>query len=164
MNDNEKEKNLISLDNCDFSNPSNRLSSPRSLEACYRLGIQPSELYQISLEDFKLMYPDVRSLPKDLQDMRYEANEKFRNDSIDQVKEERSKIIEEMEKKEKDKQEQKNNANNTSGDNENTAENSGDDNKNDMASDEKMEKLFDEQKKLIEKIKKKTKTRYYTNY
>ena len=103
MNDEEKEKNLVSLDNCDFSNPSNRLSSPRSLEACYRLGIEPSELYQISLEDFKLIYPDIRSLPKDLQEMRYEAAEKFRNDSIDQVKEERGKIIEEMEKREKDK-------------------------------------------------------------
>jgi hypothetical protein len=35
------------------------------------------------------------SLPNELQDMRYNAAEKFRNDSIEQVKEERNKIIEE---------------------------------------------------------------------
>ena len=64
------------------------MNSPRSLEACYRLGIAPSELYQITLEDYKIIYPDVRSLPKELQDMRYDAAEKYRNDSIEQVKEE----------------------------------------------------------------------------
>ena len=87
------------------------MNSPRSLEACYRLGIAPSELYQITLEDYKIIYPDVRSLPKELQDMRYDAAEKYRNDSIEQVKEERNKIIEELEKKEqeeKEKEEQKN--------------------------------------------------------
>ena len=49
----------------------------------------------INLDDYKIIYPDVRSLPKELQDMRYDAYEKYRNDSIEQVKEERNKIIQE---------------------------------------------------------------------
>ena len=89
--------------------------------------------------------------------MRYDAYEKYRNDSIEQVKEERNKIIEELEKKEqeeKEKEEQKKENINNSG-NENTAENSGEETKGDDSA--KVDKLFEDQRKLIEKIKKKQK-------
>ena len=37
----------ISVESCDFHNPSQRITSPRSIEACNRLGIDPKELYYI---------------------------------------------------------------------------------------------------------------------
>ena len=67
--------------------------------ACKQLGINPSELYCISIEEYKNQNPEYKSLPKDILDMRYEAVENFRNKSIDQAKEARNKIIEEEGKK-----------------------------------------------------------------
>ena len=61
------------------------------------------------MDEFKLVNPDVRHLPNDMVKFRYEAEEKYRTDSINQVKEERAKIIEEEEKK---KEEKNNNDNN----------------------------------------------------
>ena len=58
----QETKNLISLDNCDFSNKSNRINSPRSLKACLSLGIEFSELYQLSMNEFKNKYPEVKKL------------------------------------------------------------------------------------------------------
>ena len=131
-------KNLISLDNCDFSNKSNSLNSPRSLKACQRLGIELSELYQLNMDDFKKKYPEVRYLKDDLIKMRYEAEEKFRNETIKQVKEERKKIIEEENNNKNDEKEETNN--------------------NEQNKDEetlKWEKIIENEKKGIEKIKKK---------
>ena len=85
---------------------------------------------------FKL--PDVRCLPQDKIQFQYDAEEKYRNDSIEQVKEKRKKIIEE----EKDKEE--------------------DDKKNEEKKEvkiqyeleEKMKKIKEEEIKALEKIKK----------
>ena len=71
--------------------------------ACKQLGINPSELYCVSLEDYKIQHPEDKNLPKDILDMKYEAIENFRNKSIDQAKEVRNKIIEEEEKKRRTK-------------------------------------------------------------
>ena len=98
MDQEEQKKNLISLENCDFSNTSNILNSPRSLQACLQLGIEISELYQLNMDEFKKKYPEVKNLSDDLIQLRYDAEEKFRNDTIKQAKEERNKIIEENEK------------------------------------------------------------------
>jgi hypothetical protein len=57
----------------------------------------------MSLDDYKLKNPESRNLPKEILDMRYEAVENFRNKSLDQAKEARSKIIENEEKKKKKK-------------------------------------------------------------
>ena len=67
--------------------------------------------------------------------MRYEANEKYRNDSISLVKDERNKII--KEEKKKYKINKNNNNKNNIIDKKNDIEKTG---------DEKMEKLFEEQK------------------
>ena len=91
-------ENLISLEDVDFSSKSKMINSPRSLEACNRVGIQPSELYQISQEDFKKKYPDLIGMSDKLIQYRYEAEEKFRKETVNQVIEERKKIIEEKEK------------------------------------------------------------------
>ena len=134
----EENQNLINIDNANFSNKKSLINSPRTLQACFKLGIDPSELYQLTLEEFKLVNPDVRYLPQDMIKFRYEAEEKYRNDSINQVKEERQKIIEEEEKKNEEKK------------NENEKEEK---NKDELG--EKMEKIKEEEKKALEKIKKK---------
>ena len=132
-------KNLISLENCDFSNNSNILNSPRSIEACLRLGVETSELYKLTLEEFKNKYPETKNMEQDLVKLRYDAEEKFRNDTIILVKEERNKIIDEINKKKNEnvKNEEKNNEDK---DKDNDAK--------------KWEKMIEKEKKGIEKIKK----------
>ena len=103
------DKNLISLDNCDFSNKSNVLNSPRSIEACLRLGIERAELYQLSMDEFKKKYPEVKNLSDELIKLRYDAEEKFRNETIKQAQEERNKIINENEKNKKNENKENNN-------------------------------------------------------
>ena len=94
------------------------------------------------MDDFKLLNPDVRHLPQDMIQFRYDSEEKYRNDSIAQVKEARKKIMEEdtgeIDKKDEEKKEEQN--------------------QNEL--DEKMKKIKEEETKALEKIKKKTKTRY----
>ena len=91
------------MENANFTNKKCLINSPRSLQACFKLGIDPSELYQISMDEFKLLNPDVRHLPQDMIQFRYDAEEKYRNDSINQVKEERNKIINERPKRLKER-------------------------------------------------------------
>ena len=95
----DKKKQLISLDDADFSNKAQVINSPRSLEACLHLGIEPNELYILTMDEFKQKYPEVRSLNQELLKYRYDAEEKFRKETLEQVKEERNKIIEKENKK-----------------------------------------------------------------
>ena len=76
------------------------INSPRSLEACNRVGVEPSELYQLTLDQYKKKYPEVVGLSEKILKYRYEAEEKYRNDTIEQVKSMRNKIIQEKEKEE----------------------------------------------------------------
>ena len=135
---NSNENNLISLENYDFSNKSKLINSPRSLNACLRLGIEISELYKISMDDFKQKYPDVRYLDKELLELRYKGENDFRKKTAEQAKEERNKIIEEEKNKKNE-------------------EKDGDKNNEEQNKDEdtiKWEKLIEKEKKGIEKIKK----------
>lgn len=50
----------------------------------------------ISMEEFKELNPDVRKLSQKMQKYRYDEYDKFRNETISMVKEERQKIIEEQ--------------------------------------------------------------------
>ena len=75
------------------------INSPRSLQACAQLGVEPSELYQLTIEKFKEKYPELINSNEKLIQIRYEAEEKFREETIKQVKEARNKIIEQSEKK-----------------------------------------------------------------
>ena len=77
------------------------INSPRSLEACKRVGVEPSELYQLTQEQFRQKYPELISANEKVFQYRYEAEEKFRMDTIKQVMEERYQIIEEKKEKEK---------------------------------------------------------------
>ena len=99
----EDSKKLISLENADFSKKSQTINSPRSLEACLHLGIDPLELYKLSINDFKKKYPEVKKLSQDLFQYRYDCEEKFRNNTIEAVKKERNSIIEKENKKNEEK-------------------------------------------------------------
>jgi hypothetical protein len=99
----DKPKKVISVDNADFTNKSQMINSPRSLEACLRVGIEPSELYKLNMNDFKKKYPDVKELSQELLKYRYDAEEKFRCETVEQVKKERNAIIESEKKQEEEK-------------------------------------------------------------
>ena len=64
------------------------------------------------MDEFKLLNPDVRYLPQEMIQLRYDAEEKYRNDSINQVKEARQKIMQEdtsnVDKKNDEKKEEEN--------------------------------------------------------
>jgi len=118
------------------------INSPRSLEACSLVGVEPSELYKLTLEQYKSKHPEVIGLTDKIIQYRYDAQEKFRNETIEQVKIMRKNIIEAKEKQ-KEKEEGKTNrdANET---------------KTNMDEvDKKWEKILENEKKSIEKIKKK---------
>ena len=129
-------KNLISIDNCDFESKTKRINSPRTLEALSVLGINENDLYKLSFEKFKNKYPEIKEIPKDLQKYRYDSYEQFINRTIEKVKEERKNIID-----------------NQNGENEN--DENGENKK--AKSNPQMEKIMKEQKETIEKIKNKQK-------
>ena len=54
-----------------------------------------SELIQLNLEEFKVKHPDVRALEPDMIRYRYNAAERFRIESINLLKKEKERIIEE---------------------------------------------------------------------
>ena len=119
------------------------INSPRSLQACEQLGVEPLELYQLTLDKFKEKYPELINSNEKLIQIRYDAEEKFREETIKQVKEVRTKIIEDSEKK-KEETTKDMNKSTTKGYNP-----GGDD------VDKKWEKILESEKKAIEKIKKK---------
>ena len=148
------QNNLISLDNCDFSNKSNIINSPRSIKACLCLGIELAELYKLNMDEFKKKYPEVKKLDEELLKLRYDAEEKFRESTVEQAKKERQKIIEEEEKG------NKNNQNNKKDEKKNNGENKEENQENQENKDEetlKWEKIIEKEKKGIEKIKKRQK-------
>ena len=112
----ENDENLVSIETADFQNKDTVMNSPRSIEACMRLGVAISELYFVDFETYKNQNPDMRNLPKDIQQKRFDGIEKLRNDTISEVKEMRQKIIdEEKEAKEQSKGEETGNRGNKAG-------------------------------------------------
>ena len=118
------------------------INSPRSLKACEQLGVEPNELYKLTKEKFKEKYPELINMNEKLIQIRYDAEEKFREETIKQVKEARTKIIEEEEKKKESSTKDMNKSN--------SKYNSGEDDV-----DKKWEKILENENKAIEKIKKK---------
>ena len=153
-NNDEKQKQnkgeYISILNADFTDKRTFMDSPRSIQACLNLGIQASELIQLDLEEFKEKYPEVRSLSPEMLKYRYNAAEKFRIQSINLIKKERQRIMEEDEVSPDGLRRTLTNMSRTAG--------SGGWNKvTDTSSlpDDKMEQILMEQKKAIQKIKQK---------
>ena len=82
----------------DFKTSKNLMDSPRSLEACRQLGITPESLYYINFKKYLRTNPDIFRLSKDLQKIRFENINKYREEMIETVKEKRNEIIKEQEK------------------------------------------------------------------
>lgn len=91
----QSQNTLINLNNCDFSNPKARLNSPKSIDACRRLGIDPNELHFIDFHQYKLVNQDILSLPREIQKMRWDQHEARRQAYLIAASELRDKIIEE---------------------------------------------------------------------
>jgi hypothetical protein len=69
------------------------INSPRSIKACKELGILPTELYQITIEEYRSQNPTSITLDQKMLQLRYDGYEKFRNDSITLVKKRREVLI-----------------------------------------------------------------------
>ena len=57
------------------------------------LGILQSELFELTQEEFEESHPDVKSLPDDIKKLRFDALEKYRQESIQLAIDQREKII-----------------------------------------------------------------------
>ena len=91
------EINYINLENCDFTNIKELLNSPRSIESCYRHGIQIKDLYYKDFLRFKLDNPGMNAINKESQLIRWKHIEMRRNEYIELLKQERDKLIQEEE-------------------------------------------------------------------
>ena len=112
------------------------------MQICRSYGILSEELYYIDYKDYCALHPEISSLPNDIKKYRYDLLEEFRKKTIEQIKEQRSNIINfengmKEEKNNSSEQDVKNNLNKTFS--------------------EKMKNMIDNEKKNIEKIKKKQK-------
>ena len=96
----------ISLETCDFNNKKKRINSSRSKEAIANLGINMDRLYQLSLEEYLAQHPELKNIPKDLQQKKYDHYEEKRKEFIKNAIDLRKNII--------DKEEKKNNKNQNS--------------------------------------------------
>ena len=67
--------------------------SPRSLEACKRCGVNPNDLYFVNYETFINLHIDIKHMPRDFQELRYNYFEKIRRENVKLCTEERIKLI-----------------------------------------------------------------------
>ena len=113
-------------------------------------------MIQLDLEEFKSKYPEVRSLDPEMLKYRYSAAEKFRMQSINLLKKEREKIIEEeniqntIESTDKENFRKTHSTSRGIGGRGWTRINS-----ESSVDENKMEKILSEQKRAIQKIKQK---------
>ena len=89
------------------------INSPRSIQACKELGIIPSELYKISIEEYKNKFKIPINTEQKLLKLRYDGYERFRKESISLVVKRREIIItKENERKRKERNFKKSNTDN----------------------------------------------------
>ena len=80
------------------------INSPRSIQACKELGIIPSELYKLSMEEYKNKFGIPINTDQKMLKLRYDGYERFRKESISLVVKRREVIIsKEKERKIKEK-------------------------------------------------------------
>ena len=88
-----KDKAVLNLNSIDFTNFQHRITSPRSLEACRKLGVEIKELYYVDLDGFKNSNFELKHLAPEYLKIRYDHHERLRMQTISIAKEERLKII-----------------------------------------------------------------------
>ena len=76
------------------------MNSPRSLEACRQLGINPESLYYVKFKTFVRTHPEIIRLNEELQKKRFNNINKYREEMIASVIQKREEIIKEQEKEE----------------------------------------------------------------
>ena len=76
------------------------MNSPRSLEACRQLGINPQSLYYVKFKTFVRTHPEIIRLNEELQKKRFNNINKYREEMIASVIQKREEIIKEQEKEE----------------------------------------------------------------
>lgn len=89
----DSSRKRISLENLDDYEQRRTVNTPRSLEACYREGIDPSELLYRPPEDFY-----EQGLSPRIQELNFSLFEAKRKDSVNLARQMRVKIIEAMDK------------------------------------------------------------------
>ena len=85
---------LITLESPEFYEKSERLNSPRSLEALRILGLSPQELYPLTFDEYLLQNPSSRNLTEALQEQRYSHFENYRKKNLSLAQSQRKVIIE----------------------------------------------------------------------
>ena len=78
----------ISIENFEVGETQQEINSPRTMEACLRVGVDPSELYARKRGDFA-----SKELTKEMIKIKYQSFEKKRQEKIMDVKNERNAII-----------------------------------------------------------------------
>ena len=76
------------------------MNSPRSLEACRQLGINPKSLYYIKYKTYLQENPEIIPLDEEKKKKRFENINSYREEMIEAVKKKREEIIKEQEKAE----------------------------------------------------------------
>ena len=88
------ENTKITLDSPEFLEKKQRLSSPRSIEACHLIGITPNELYPITLDEYINKHPDIKYMKQNLQEQRFNNFDKIRKENLEAAQSKRREIIE----------------------------------------------------------------------
>lgn len=140
MENNQNQIDFLNLDSIDFTNFQHKITSPRSLKACKKIGIETKDLYYIDLDGFRNSSFELKNLDPEFLRMRYNHAEMVRKRLIDEARAERHRIIEE-EKNKKMNQSQTN----------------PDLNKTSTSQDKMFSTAIEIEKKQIEKIKYKQK-------
>ena len=84
---------LLNLEEVDFTNPEQKIKSPRSLNIISSLGLKPKDLYQISFQEFLNNNPDLKKLGKEIQNQRYQFYNQERENNINRCIEQRQELI-----------------------------------------------------------------------
>jgi hypothetical protein len=84
---------MKNFENMDFNNRKERMNSPTSREVLKLLGLEEHELYSNSMKEFLYMYPDLRSLEKEIQENRFNHFEEKRIEKIKMAVEKRQELL-----------------------------------------------------------------------
>ena len=84
---------LLSLEEVDFTNPEQKIKSPRSLNIISSLGLKPKDLYQISFQDFLKNNPELKKMGKEIQNQRYNFFNEERKNNINRCIQQRKELI-----------------------------------------------------------------------
>ena len=105
-NKNEKIR-TNNLNSIDFSDKKVRINSPISLKALLAMGLQESNLFEISKKEYIDKHPELKRASISVQNIRYEHYNNRRYNLIEEAKKMRKEMIDEMDKeKEKDNKEE----------------------------------------------------------